>query len=102
MKYEDYRTEGEIVYQKLKEGEALTEKDLEVIKTVLYNPLQEFCKREAPFRLCDLFAMAKHEVDEGLLGEVEDTIRNVIDCHVGLYDDIDSEIGAVLEKEDEI
>lgn len=100
MKYEDYKTEGELVYQKLKEGKTLTEKDLEIIKTVLHDPLQEFCKREAPFRLCDFFAMAKHEVDEGLLGKVENTIRNVIDCSEGLYDDIDSEIGAVLEKEE--
>ena len=99
MKNKEYQTQGLTIYQKMQNGEQLTKEDMQEIKRILQDPLQEFCKREAPFRLCEFHNKAEDEVNEDLLGEVADIIRDVIDNSEQLYDDIDSNIRAKALKE---
>ena len=100
MLYKDYQTNGEKVYQKLQNGKSLTKEDLETIKIVLNDPLQEFCRREAPFRLTKYHGVSKKaKVDEILLENVTETIRDNIDGCERLYDDMDSEIEKSLEED---
>lgn len=100
MLYKDYQTNGEKVYQKLQNGKKLTKEDLETIKIVLNDPLQEFCRREAPFRLTEFHNVSKEtEVDEILLENVTETIRDSIDGCEKLYDDMDSDIEKNLEED---
>ena len=79
MKYCEYETEGEKVFRKMRYKEPLTEDDLRVIQQILQDPLQEFCKREAPFRLTEFFGIANEEVDQNVLKRTEEVIRGTID-----------------------
>ncbi len=99
MKYKDFQTKGELVCKKMLNHEPLTPEDLEVIQIVMLDPLQEFVRREAPFRLVNMFDLGDEEVNEDLLEEAEKTIRDVIDENEGLYKDIDEKIEEALEEE---
>ena len=99
MKYRDFQTKGQLVCKKMLNHESLTLEDLEVVQMVMLDPLQEFVRREAPFRLINIFNLGNEEVDTDLLEEVEETIRDVIDEKECLYDDLDKEIGKILEEE---
>lgn len=92
MKYSEYSTEGQLVLQKLLENKPLTEEDRRVILWVMMDPLQEFVKREAPFRLCEILKMEDQEVDEETLDKAETIIRDVIDNCEALYDCIDNDL----------
>lgn len=92
MKYREYSTEGQLVLQKLLENKPLTEEDRRVILRVMMDPLQEFVKREAPFRLCEILRMENQEVDEETLDKAETIIRDVIDNCEALYDCIDDDL----------
>lgn len=92
MKYREYSTEGQLVLQKLLENKPLTEEDRRVILWVMMDPLQEFVKREAPFRLCEILKMEDQEVDEETLDKAETIIRDVIDNCEALYDCIDNDL----------
>lgn len=92
MKYREYSTEGQLVLQKLLENKPLTEEDRRVILKVMMDPLQEFVKREAPFRLCEILRMENQEVDEETLDKAETIIRDVIDNCEALYDCIDDDL----------
>ena len=92
MKYREYSTEGQLVLQKLLENKPLTEEDRRVILWVMMDPLQEFVKREAPFRLCEILRMEDQEVDEETLDKAEIIIRDVIDNCEALYDCIDDDL----------
>lgn len=98
MKYREYSTEGQLVLQKLLENKPLTEEDRRVILRVMMDPLQEFVKREAPFRFCDIFGMEDQEVNEETLEKAETVIRDVIDNCESLYDLIDSELRYELSE----
>lgn len=97
MKYSEYSTEGQLVLQKLLKNEPLTEEDKRVILGVMMDPLEEFVKREAPFRLCEILKMEDQEVNEETLGKAEEIIRDVIDNCEALYDCIDNELKYGLE-----
>ena len=92
MKYREYSTEGQLVLQKLLENKPLTEEDRRVILWVMMDPLQEFVKREAPFRLCEILKMEDQEVDEETLDKAETIIKDVIDNCETLYDCIDNDL----------
>ena len=92
MKYREYSTKGQLVLQKLLENKPLTEEDRRVILRVMMDPLQEFVKREAPFRLCEILRMENQEVNEETLDKAETIIRDVIDNCEALYDCIDDDL----------
>lgn len=92
MKYGEYETEGQLVLKKLLKNEPLTEEDGHVILKVMMDPLGEFVKREAPFRLCEILNMENQEVDEGTLDKAEIIIRDGIDNCEALYDRIDDDL----------
>lgn len=101
MKYKEYQTKGQLIYQKLFIGEELTEEEKKELMLILQDPLEEFCKREAPFRLYEFFGKSEEEVDEDLLEKVEEEIRNTIDYDSDIYDRMDTAIREVLSKEGE-
>ena len=98
MKYKDFQTKGQLVYQKMQNHELLTQEDLEIIQMIVLDPLMEFVRREALFRLVYIFGMGNEEVNEDLLEEVEETISDAIDESWYLYDDIDERIAKVLKE----
>ena len=98
MKYSEYSTEGQLVLKKLLKNEPLTEEDKCIIVKVMMDPLGEFVKREAPFRLCEILKMEDQEVDEGTLGKAEEIIRDGIDNCEALYDRIDDDLRYELEN----
>lgn len=100
MEYK-YRTKGELVSKKIQNDEPLTKEDKQIIKEVMQNPLQEFIRREAPFRLTDIFGLSEEEIDEDLLEKTEEAIRYVIDCDEDLYDSIDRKISELLDQKEE-
>ena len=92
MKYSEYETKGLLVLKKLEKGEMLTEEDRDTILDVMTDPLGEFVKREAPFRLCEILNMENQEVDEETLDKAEIIIRDGIDNCEALYDRIDDDL----------
>ena len=98
MKYSEYETEGQLVLKKLLKNEPLTEEDKRIIVKVMMDPLQEFVKREAPFRLCEILNMENQEVNEETLDRAEEIIRDGIDNCEALYDCIDYGLKYELEQ----
>lgn len=93
-----YRLDVADVTQKLLNGEKLTEEELVYTAGVLIDPLQEFCKREAAFRLRSMFNLDDKSA-ELIEGEVEDAIRDIIDENEDLYDTIDSKIRDIIDEQ---
>lgn len=92
MKYKEYLTEGQIISQKLARHEKLSEEEMQIVTQVMMDPLGEFIKREAPFRLCEILKMDDQEVDEDTLGKAEEIIRDAIDFCEDLYDRMDDDL----------
>ena len=63
--------------------------------------LEAFCRNEASFRLNEYFGIAPENQTEDLICDVKDKIKNIIDNHAMLYDDIDCAISKLLHERDE-
>lgn len=98
MDKEWYLTEGEKILNKIDSGEELTVEDMENLRLILCDPLQEFCRREASFRLTEFHGLKNKDLTEDLLEETAETIRDVIDESEFLYDSIDSAIRNMMEE----
>ena len=91
-------TKSEILLTKLLKSKnaKLNTEDRETIISVLFDPLQEFCKRESYFRLTEMHNYSNPPQD--LIDEVEKTIRDTIDYDEELYDTIDNEIKETIDR----
>ena len=100
MKYGDYQTKGQIVSQKIQNNQQLSDEDKKIIAQVMMDPLGEFIKREAPFRICEILKMEDQEVDEDTLYKAEEIIRAAIDFCEDLYDRMDDDLRYELLDKD--
>lgn len=100
MKYGDYQTKGQIVSQKIQKNQQLSDEDKKIIAQVMMDPLGEFIKREAPFRICEILKMEDQEVDEDTLDKAEEIIRDAIDFCDDLYDRMDDDLRYELLDKD--
>lgn len=87
------------IINKINTNIKLNKTEKQYIANVLMDPLQEFCAREAIFRLKKIM-----NIDDKLVLKLSlkatETIRDVIDYDENLYDSIDNELRKIIEEEE--